>query len=140
MDPFEVSAAGLSAMRMRVNVIAANIANAETTRTADGGPYKRKDVVVTAREEKASFESALDEMSMAKPEVAAVVEDNTPPRLVYQPGHPDANPEGFVAYPNINVVQSMTDLMTATRLYQANVSAAKALGEMAREAQRIAGS
>lgn len=139
-DAQDVLAAGMSAMRLRVNTIASNIANAETTRTPEGGPYKRKDVVMTATETPTSFQSALDEMSLAKPGVAAVVEDQQQPRLVFQPGHPDADPNGYVAFPNINVVQSMTDLMTATRLYQANVAAARSVTEMTREARRISSS
>lgn len=136
----EVLASGLSAARTRVNVLASNIANAETTRTAEGGPYKRKDVVQVARTEKSSFESELDRSTLAKPMVDRVVEDNTDPKKVYQPGHPDADKDGYVQYPNINVVTSMTDLMTATRLYQANVAAVTTVREMADAATRISGS
>jgi flagellar basal-body rod protein FlgC len=139
-DAQDVLAAGMSAMRLRVNTIASNIANAETTRTPDGGPYKRKDVVMTATTTPSSFQSALDEMTLSKPGVAAVVEDQQDPRKVYQPGHPDADKEGYVSYPNINVVQSMTDLMTATRLYQANVAASRSIVEMGREARKISSS
>jgi flagellar basal-body rod protein FlgC len=106
----EVLSNGLSAARMRVNVLASNIANAETTRTPEGGPYKRKDIVQTAKDLPGSFSSALDRMTLKKPFVAAVVEDQSDPKLVFQPGHPDANPEGYVSYPNINVVSTMTDL------------------------------
>jgi flagellar basal-body rod protein FlgC len=139
-DAQDVLAAGMSAMRLRVNTIASNIANAETTRTPDGGPYKRKDVVMTATSTPRAFQSALDEMTLSKPGIAAVVEDQQDPRKVFQPGHPDADKEGYVAYPNINVVQSMTDLMTATRLYQANVSASRSVMEMGREARKISSS
>ena len=135
----EVLANGLSAARMRVNVIASNIANAETTRTPDGGPYKRRDVVQVAQTDKSSFASELDRMSLAKPRVEEVIEDESDPRLVYQPGHPDANKEGYVAYPNINVVTSMTDMMTATRLYQANVTAVQTVRDMQDSASRISG-
>ncbi|MDZ4785874.1 MAG: flagellar basal body rod protein FlgC [bacterium] len=136
-DAQEVIAAGLSATRLRVNTIASNLANAETTRTPEGGPYKKKDVVMMAKAAPSSFDSALDQMSLAKPSILAVVEDQSEPKKVYQPGHPDADQGGFVAYPNINVVESMTDLMTATRLYQANVSASKAISDMTREARKI---
>jgi len=136
-DAQDVLAAGMSAMRLRVNTIASNIANAETTRTPGGGPYRRKDVVMSATQAPGSFQSALDEMSLAKPGITAVLEDQQDPRKVFQPGHPDADKDGYVAYPNINVVQSMTDLMTATRLYQANVAASKSVSEMSREARRI---
>ena len=139
-DATEVLSSGMSAMRLRVNTIASNIANAETTRTPEGGPYKRKDVVMMATGKPTSFESALDEMSLAKPEVLAVVEDQTEPRREFNPSHPDADTSGYVSYPNINVVQSMTDLMSATRLYQANVTAAKSIVDMVREARRISSS
>lgn len=133
----EVLASGLSAARMRVNVLSSNIANAESTRTEEGGPYKRKDIVQIAKDIHGSFTSTLDKMSLARPSVAAVVEDQSEPRLVYQPGHPDADKEGYVAYPNINVVTTMTDLMSASRLYQANVTAIETTRRMSQEAQRI---
>jgi len=133
----EVLSNGLSAARMRVNVLASNIANAETTRTPEGGPYKRKDIVQTAKDLPGSFSSALDRMTLKKPFVAAVVEDQSDPKLVFQPGHPDANPEGYVSYPNINVVSTMTDLMSASRLYQANVTAIETARTMQSEASRI---
>jgi flagellar basal-body rod protein FlgC len=124
---------------MRVNVLASNIANAETTRTAEGGPYKRKDVVQVANEIKGGFSSLLDRMSLSKPALQSVVEDNSAPRQVYQPGHPDANADGYVAYPNINVVTTMTDLMSASRLYQANVTALETARQMAADALNIRG-
>lgn len=133
----EVLASGLSAARTRVNVLASNIANAETTRTAEGGPYRRKDVVQVAKPVPGGFDSALDKMSLQRPSVQAVVEDKADPRMVFQPGHPDANPEGYVAYPNINVVTTMTDLMSASRLYQANVTAMETARSMSQEAARI---
>lgn len=133
----EVSSRGLSAARLRVNVLASNIANAETTRTEDGGPYKRKDIVQIARTVNTGFSSALDRMSLASPMVQSVVEDNSPGKQIYKPGHPDANPQGFVEMPNINVVTSMTDLMSASRLYQANISALETARQMGRDAARI---
>lgn len=139
MNIQDVVASAMSVIRTRVNTIASNLANAETTRTPEGGPYKRRDVVQIAQSEQSVFESTLDEMSLAKPSVQAVVTDQTEPRLVYQPGHPDANPDGYVAYPNINVVQTMTDLMTATRLYEANVSVLKANSTVLRAAKEIGG-
>ncbi len=136
-DVTEVLAAGLSAARTRVNVLAANIANAETTRTAEGGPYKRRDVVQVANTSQSSFSSVLDQMTLAKPSIDRVVTDETPGRLVYQPGHPDANKEGFVTYPNINVVSTMTDLTAASALYQANVAALQASRQMNEAARNI---
>jgi flagellar basal-body rod protein FlgC len=122
---------------MRVNVLASNIANAETTRTPEGGPYKRRDVVQVGISESGGFGDALDRASMTKPMVAAVVEDQSEPRKVYQPGHPDADPSGYVSYPNINVVTTMTDLMSASRLYQANVTAIETVRRMVSDAQNI---
>src|SRR5690606_23712566 len=112
-DVLEVLSSGLSATRTRVNVIASNLANAETTRTEDGGPYKRKDVVQISRTAPSRFATALDRMSLAKPSVYAVVEDQTDPKKVYQPGHPDADATGYVAYPNVNMVTTMTDMISA---------------------------
>ena len=137
-DTMEIIAKGLSAARLRVNTVASNIANAETTRTPEGGPYKRRDVVQMARSEQTPFGSILDQASLAAPEVVAVVEDKSEPRKVFQPGHPDADTDGYVAYPNINVVNSMTDLMMASRLYQANVTALATARQMSQDAKDIA--
>lgn len=136
-DVMDVLASGLSTARTRMNVLASNIANAQTTRTAEGGPYKRRDVVVYANEEKSGFSSLLDRMSLQKPMVGAVVEDQTPARMVYEPTHPDADENGYVAYPNINVVSTMTDLMTISRLYQANATALDTAKRMYQDARRI---
>jgi flagellar basal-body rod protein FlgC len=127
----------LSVARTRINVLASNIANAETTRTAEGGPYKRKDVVQVAKPIDSDFANTLDRMTLAKPQIQAVIEDQSEPREVYQPGHPDANEEGVVKYPNINVVSSMTDLMSATRIYQANAVAVENIRTMEREARNL---
>ena len=136
-DTIDVIAKGLSAARTRVNTIASNIANAETTRTPEGGPFKRLDVVQVATTQHGSFDSALDEASLAAPSIKAVVQDNSAPRKVFQPGHPDADKEGYVAYPNINVVTSMTDLTMASRLYQANITALETARRMVQDAQTI---
>jgi len=137
LNVIEVLASGLSAARTRVNVLASNIANAETTKTEDGTPFKRRDVVQVARTQRSAFESELDRMTMAKPMIDRVIEDQTEPKKVYEPGHPDADKDGFVQYPNINVVTSMTDLMTATRLYQANITAVQNLRDMLDATNRI---
>ena len=133
----EVLASGLSVARMRVNVLASNMANANTTRTEEGGPYKRRDVVQIAHSVPSKFSSTLDSMSLMKPSVQAVVTDEQEPRQVYNPGHPDANEQGYVLYPNINILQTMTDLMSASRLYQANVTAVETTRQMLREGFRI---
>jgi flagellar basal-body rod protein FlgC len=137
LNALEVLASGMAAARMRVNVLASNIANAETTRTPEGGPYKRRDVVQVAKDIPGSFSSALERMTLKKPAIAAVTADETAPRQVFQPGHPDADPQGFVAYPNINVVTTMSDLMSASRLYQANVTAIETARQMQSEVGRI---
>lgn len=136
-NPIEILSKALSATRLRVNALSSNIANAETTKTVDGGPYKRKDVVQMAVGMPSAFGNELDRASLAAPTVAGIVEDQSDPRKVYQPGHPDADKDGYVAYPNINVVTTMTDLMSATRLYQANVTAVETARELSTEAQRI---
>lgn len=136
-DVMEILSSGLSATRTRVNTIASNIANAETTRTPEGGPYKRRDIVQIARTTPSKFANALDRATLAKPSVYAVVEDQSDPRKVYQPGHPDADKDGFVAYPNINMVETMTNMMSASRLYQANVVGLETIRRMLDEVQRI---
>lgn len=136
-NSLEVLSSALSVSRLRINVLASNIANAETTRTAEGGPYKRKDVVQIAKETPSDFANTLDRLTLATPQVQAVVEDQSDPRLVYQPGHPDANKDGYVEYPNINVVTTMTDMMSATRLYQANAVAVETVRQMEREGRNI---
>jgi flagellar basal-body rod protein FlgC len=136
-DVLDVIANGLSTARTRMNVLASNIANAQTTRTAEGGPYKRRDVVVMSHSENSAFSTELDQASLQKPSVAAVVADQSQGRLVYEPNHPDANEDGYVEYPNINVVESMTDLMTISRLYQANATALESARKMIQESRRL---
>ncbi len=136
-DSLEITAQALSATRTRMNVLASNIANAETTRTEDGGPFKPRRVVQGAHSIPSNFSNALDRMSLFVPKVDAVVTDNRPPKMVHDPSHPDANTEGYVAYPNINVVESMTDMMTVSRLYQANITALQSHREMERQAYQI---
>jgi flagellar basal-body rod protein FlgC len=124
---FEISASGLTAERLRMDVIANNIANANTTRTAEGGPYRRQRVVFSPRAEKTDFfvpmPAMTKETSIANGvHVVGVVEDPTPPRMAYDPGHPDADARGYVAMPAINIVSEMVDMMTATRAYEANMT------------------
>jgi flagellar basal-body rod protein FlgC len=127
----ELSATALTAQRQRAEVATANLANAETTRTEDGGPYKRKLVVFAQR--RAQFQLALANAgtrSMHGVEVREVVDDPAPPVMRYEPGHPDADAEGYVAYPNLNPVNEMVDLMSATRSYEANAAAVNASKQM----------
>lgn len=136
-NTMEVLASGLSVARLRVNTLASNLANAQTTRTENGGPYQRRDVVQIARDVPTDFRSSLDQATLQRPSVLGVVLDTQEPRRVYQPGHPDADDQGYVSLPNINIVQTMTDLMSAQRLYQANIAAMGATREMMQEGFRI---
>ncbi|MCB0336585.1 MAG: flagellar basal body rod protein FlgC, partial [Bdellovibrionales bacterium] len=133
----DVIAHGLSAARKRMEVYASNVANAETTRTPEGGPYKRRDILQIAQSVKSNFSNTLDQASLFKPRVAAVVADSKPPKMEFNPSHPDANEEGFVAKPNINVVSEMVNMTTAARLYQANVKALQIARKMERDAAQI---
>jgi flagellar basal-body rod protein FlgC len=128
-----VSSAAMSAERTRMNLISGNLANANSTRTAEGGPYKRKDAVFTATPTTESFNSTLDRARQGLDSVAvtAIVEDSSPPRMQYDPTHPDADAKGYVALPNVNVIEEMADMISATRAYEANVTAAQAAKNMA---------
>lgn len=127
----DISASALAAERTRMNLISSNIANVNSTKTAEGGPYKRKDAVFAATPVADKFGSALNKADARRVEVTQIVEDQKPPRLQYEPTHPDADPAGYVAYPNINVVEEMADMITATRSYEANITAAQAAKSMA---------
>lgn len=115
---FKVSASALESQRMRMNVLASNMANAQTTKTEDGSPYKRKDVVFSSMPLKPNPSEGLTGVK-----VIDVVEDTTPPLTVYDPGHPDADENGYVLMPNINVIEEMVNMMMAIRVYEANVTA-----------------
>lgn len=132
-----VSSSGMTAERTRMNLISSNIANANVTRTPEGGPYKRKDPVFSTVPAEGPFASTLGqagEKGVNKVEVALIQEDQTPPRMLYDPTHPDANGDGFVAYPNVNIIGEMADMVSATRAYEANVTAAQAAKSMAMKA------
>lgn len=119
----EVSATALAAQRIRMNLIAENLANAEVTRTASGGPYRRKGVMLGTHAPSA-FDALMNaDATSGGVEVLKIVESQAPPNLVYNPSHPDADTGGYVAMPNINPVMEMVDLMSASRAYEANVSA-----------------
>lgn len=128
-----VSASGMQAQRLRAQTIVENLANSETTRTPDGGPYKRKDVVLATGDVEspfsAVFQSSLDSGSSGV-SVSEIVEDSRPGELRYQPGHPDANEKGYVAYPHISPAEEMVDLMDASRSFQANTAAMSAVKDM----------
>jgi flagellar basal-body rod protein FlgC len=129
----DISATALAAERTRMNLISSNLANANSTRTAEGGAYKRKDAIFTAAPGSAgSFGEALNKATgIGGVKVTQIIEDQNPPRMQYEPNHPDADPQGYVAYPNINVVEEMADMIAASRSYEANVTAANAAKSMA---------
>jgi len=132
----DVSASGLTAQRGRMNVIASNLANAQTTKGADGSPYKRLDPVFASTPvSPGSFDAVLK--NVHEVHLQGVRADPTPGQLVYDPGHPDANSAGYVQYPNVNVVTEMVNLMTASRAYEAEVSSIESIKSMARAALKI---
>ena len=134
---FDTSASGLTAQRYRMDIISQNVANANTTRTADGTPYRRKVVVFEEKGGRTSFDSVLgrvkDNYAGKGVRVSKVTEDQwTEMKKVYDPSHPDADENGYVSYPNVNTVTEMTNLIDATRAYEANTTAFEASKSMAR--------
>ena len=112
----DINASALTAQRKRVEMASSNMANSQTTRTEDGGPYRRKDVVFQTTNFGNSLETAMNGV-----EVSAIVEDPTAFDRRYEPGHPDADKEGYVSYPNVNVMEEMANLVSAARSYEANI-------------------
>jgi flagellar basal-body rod protein FlgC len=128
-----VSASGMSAQRMRAELLVENLANAETTRTAEGGPYRRRDAVFSASPRAGAFASVFDEAAgpfSTGVEVSEVMVDAREPEKRFIPGHPDADADGYVAFPNVNPAEDMVNLMGASKGYQANVSAMTAVKDM----------
>lgn len=132
-DAYDISTSGMSAQRTRINIVSANIANADTTHTTEGGPYKKQNVVfqeMLLNETKQSDNSTLDseknftgDRPLSGVGIKQIVEAKDQPIMKFEPEHPDANEDGYVAYPNINPVVEMVDLIEAMRTYEANVSA-----------------
>ena len=128
-----ISASGMSAQRTRAELLVENLANAETTRTADGGPYKRKDVVFESQAAGSPFASMLDTAMGGGSNgvgVSEITVDDSEPEQRYMPGHPDANANGYVAFPKINPAEEMVNLMDASRSYQANIASMSAVKDM----------
>jgi len=138
---FQISGSALAAERLRAEVATSNLANAETTRTPDGGPYRRR-VVIFNSQPASPFRMVLaNSLGAAQPQsgvrVGGVVEDSTAPLRRYEPGHPDADGDGYVSYPNINPVQETVDLMGAERAYELNASAVQAAKQMIQQSLQI---
>ncbi|MEZ0392289.1 MAG: flagellar basal body rod protein FlgC [Pseudobdellovibrionaceae bacterium] len=138
---FRISSSGMAAQRMRMNTISSNIANINTTRTPEGGAYRRKDVVFESMPETRNFGEILGVNSpkadMQRVQVTDVISDRKAPLLKFEPNHPDANEEGYVAYPNINLMEEMTNMIQATRAYEANVQSLQSSKDMALSALEI---
>lgn len=138
----EIISSSLTAQRTRLNIVASNLANAQTTRTAEGGPYKRKDPVFESESVQNQFDELLSDRLAQQAhgvKVKEIVTDQNPPQMVYEPGHPDADPNGFVAYPNVNITEEMVNMIMASRAYDAGATAMKAMGRVGRAALSIGG-
>lgn len=132
-DGYNVATSGMSAQRTRINVVSSNIANAKTTHTPDGGPYKKQQVVFedvllantkakTNSNDVETTNSIKSDLALRSVGVKSIVQSNAKPVMRYEPSHPDANEQGYVAYPDINPVVEMVDLVEATRSYESNVA------------------
>lgn len=142
LSSFNISASGMTAQRLRLDVASENIANKETTRTENGTPYRKKMVTLQAREE--SFQTVMNRVirgnrgtSNGGVAVTAITEDQSELEAVYNPQHPDANNEGYVLMPNVDLIMETTDAMAATRSYEANITAFNAMKLMAQKAMEI---
>ena len=137
MTAMRVSSSGMTAQRTRMNTISSNIANVNTTRTPEGGPYRRKDAVFEAIPEQKTFGEILidkGDRNLQRVQVSDIDVDTKAPLLKYEPDHPDANEDGYVAYPNINLMEEMANMIQATRSYEANISAFNSSKNMALDA------
>ncbi len=137
MTAMRVSSSGMTAQRTRMNTISSNIANVNTTRTPEGGPYRRKDAIFEAIPEQKTFGEVLidkGDRNLHRVQVSDVAVDTKAPLLKYEPDHPDANEDGYVAYPNINLMEEMANMIQATRSYEANISAFNSSKNMALDA------
>jgi len=139
LSALSVSASGMSAQRQRTELLVENLANAETTRTPEGGPYRRKDVVFTTDNVGSDFSSEFENQvgDGVGVRVAQVMTDTREPEKRYMPGHPDADPDGYVAFPRMNPSEDMVDLLGASRTYQANVSAISAVKDMIQKSMEL---
>lgn len=140
LSSLNISGSGLTAQKLRMDVISQNIANAEVTRTETGSPYRRKMVVLSSIDGSGSFRDALEQATKVKTsgvQVQSVIEDQSALVPVYNPSHPDADEEGYVMLPNVNTAQEMIDMLGASRAYEANVTAFNATKAMVLKALEI---
>lgn len=141
LSSIDISASGLTAQRLRLDVISQNIANINTTRTDQGGPYRRKAVIFEQKNSVEPFANVLAQSRQSQVKggvrVSSIEEDNTPFTMQFDPSHPDADEEGYVAMPNVNVVSEMVNMISASRSYEANVTAMNAMKSMAVKALEI---
>jgi len=139
-DALRVSSSGLAAQRIRMNLAANNLANINTTKTPEGGPYRRKDVVFASQPLEKSFGDTLGSQitgKLSEVRVVGIIDDPRPPHEKHDPQHPDADEKGYVKTPNINLMEEMVNMISATRSYEANVTAIKASKDMALKALEI---
>ena len=140
LTALKISSSALSSQRTRMDVISSNLANINTTRTAEGGPYKRRDVVFAAQGVTTDFGETLEnenEKHLRKVEVVDIAVDSRPPKMIYDPRHPDANAQGYVGMPDINVIEEMVNILSATRSYEANVSVVNSTKSMVNKTLEI---
>lgn len=133
----EIVASGLTAQRTRLNLVASNLANAQTTRTAEGGPYQRRDPVFVTQPVSNRFDELLDDpvaQQASMVQVESIEVDTSPPRMVFDPDHPDADTLGYVQMPNVNAIEEMVNMMTASRAYEAGVTAMQTIRNLANSA------
>jgi flagellar basal-body rod protein FlgC len=136
----DVSASALTAQRRRLELLVTNLANAQTTRTAEGGPYRRQDVVFASKSVEPFWKVLAEietEPALEGVEVMEIIRDDSPLVLKYEPDHPDADADGYVTYPNVNPLEEMANLMMATRSYEANVRAFEAVRNLVRRSLEI---
>jgi len=140
LTALKISASALDAQRIRMDVISSNLANINTTRTPEGGPYRRRDVVFASQPVADNFGEVLNselEKKLQRVEIVDITVDPGPPKVVYDPRHPDANALGYVGMPDINVMEEMVNILSATRSYEANVAAVNAVKSMVNKALEI---
>lgn len=141
MSALDISASGMKAQRTHMNVISMNLANIKTTKTPEGGAYRRKSVAMAATPVYSPFDKAMEdakERELKGVSVRGIITDKRPHKTVFEPGHPDANAEGYVNYPDINVVEEMANMITTMRSYEANVQAIQDTKAMFNKALQIA--